>query len=99
MGPLLTLALIAAAAGVFAFTMFRRLAPLRALRPETRTDRVRERLALLLRFGLGQRRLVDPEELRPGLLHVAIFAAFLVVAIRTITLFGIGFAEGFHLPL
>jgi Fe-S oxidoreductase len=99
MNPALTLAMIAAAAAVFAFTMFRRLAPLRALRPETRTDRVRERLALLLRFGLGQRRLVDPEELRPGLLHVAIFAAFLVVAIRTITLFGNGFALGFHLPL
>jgi Fe-S oxidoreductase len=79
--------------------MYRRIAPLLALRPETRTDRVGERIALLLRFGLGQRRLVDPEELRPGLLHVAIFAAFLVVAIRTITLFGIGFASGFHLPL
>ena len=99
MSPLLTLAMLAAAAAVFAFTMFRRIAPLLALRRETRTGRVRERLGLLLRFGLGQRRLVDPEELRPGLLHVAIFAAFLVVAIRTVTLFGIGFRLGFHLPL
>jgi Fe-S oxidoreductase/nitrate reductase gamma subunit len=99
MSPALTLAMIAVAAAVFAFTMYRRIAPLFALRREERTDHVRERLALLLRFGLGQRRLVDPEELRPGLLHVLVFAAFLVVALRTITLFGIGFTAGFHLPL
>ncbi len=99
MSPVLTLAMLAAAAAVFAYTMTRRIAPLFALRRERRTDRVGERLALLLRFGLGQRRLVDPEERWPGLLHVAVFAAFLVVAIRTVTLFGIGFSPGFHLPL
>jgi len=99
MNPALTLAMVAVAAAVFAFTMYRRIAPLLALRRETRTDQVAKRLGLLLRFGLGQRRLVDREELRPGLLHVTIFAAFLVVAIRTVTLFGTGFAVGFHLPL
>ncbi len=99
MDPLLTLAMLLAAAAAFAWTMSRRVAPLLALRREVRTDRVRERLALLLRFGLGQRRLVDPGERRPGLLHVALFAAFLVVAVRTVTLFGQGFVRGFHLPL
>jgi Fe-S oxidoreductase len=99
MGPAVTLAMLAAAAAVFAFTMHRRLAPLLALRRERRTDRVGERLGLLIRFGLGQRRLVDREELWPGLLHVAIFAAFLVLAARTITLFGRGFSAGYHLPL
>ncbi|MGC3999740.1 MAG: (Fe-S)-binding protein [Anaeromyxobacter sp.] len=99
MNPALTLVMLLVAAAVFSFTMYRRLAPLRALRREDRTDRPRERLAALLRFGLGQRRLVDPEELRPGLMHVAIFFAFLVLALRTITLFGVGFSEGFHLPL
>jgi Fe-S oxidoreductase len=87
------------AGGFFAFTMLRRLLPLLALRRVDRLDRPAERVAGLLRFGFGQRRMVDPEELRPGVMHVVIFAAFLVLAIRTVTLFGMGFAEGFCLPL
>jgi len=99
MSPVLTAAMLAVALAFFAFTLLRRLAPLRALRRETRTDRVRERIAALLAFGLGQRRLVDPEERSAGLLHVLVFGAFLVLALRTVTLFGMGFQEGFHLPL
>lgn len=99
MAPALTLAMLAAAAAFFTFTMYRRLAPLLALRREERTDRLRERLSVLLRYGLGQRRLLDPEERGPGLLHVVLFFAFLVLAIRTVTLFGVGFDPGFHLPL
>ena len=99
MSPVLTAAMLAVALAFFAFTLLRRLAPLRALRRETRTDRVPERIAALLAFGLGQRRLVDPEERSAGLLHVLVFGAFLVLALRTVTLFGMGFQEGFHLPL
>ncbi len=99
MSPVATALLLAVAGGFFGFTMLRRLAPLWGLRRETRTDRPAERTAAILRFGLGQRRMVDPEELRPGLMHVVIFAAFLVLAIRTVTLFGAGFSLGFHLPL
>jgi Fe-S oxidoreductase len=99
MSPVATALLLLIAGAFFAFTMLRRVAPLFALRRVTRTDRVAERTDGLLRFGFGQRRMVDPEELRPGLMHVVIFAAFLVLALRTITLFGMGFAEGFHLPL
>jgi Fe-S oxidoreductase len=99
MNPLLTLAMLAVAAAVFCVTLARRLLPLRALRREDRLDRPRERLALLLRFGLGQGRLLDPEERTPGVLHALIFGAFLVVALRTVTLFGQGIAAGFHLPL
>lgn len=97
---LFTLLLLVVAGAVFTFTMVRRIAPLLALRREVRTDRVGERLRTLLRFGIGQKRLVDPEERGPGLMHAVIFAAFLVLALRTVTLFGMGFAgPGFHLPL
>src|SRR5512146_1666302 len=99
MSPILTAALLVAGLAVFANTMRRRLAPLAALRSDVRTDRMGERLRGLLAFGFGQKRLVDPEERVPGVLHVMIFAAFLVLALRTITLFGVGFSEGFHLPL
>ncbi len=98
MNPALTAALLAAAGGFFAFTMARRLAPLWAVRREVRTDRPWRRLGALLLFGFGQRRMVDRGEVRAGVLHVVIFAAFLVLAARTITLFGMGFDEGFHLP-
>jgi hypothetical protein len=100
MVPVLTLLMLAASLAVFARSVYLRLAPLRALRREDRADRVRERLAALARFGLGQRRLLDPEERGAGLLHVLIFAAFLVLALRTLTLFGVALAgPGFHLPL
>ncbi len=99
MNPLLTAALLAAALGFFGTTLVRRFQPLLALRSDTRTDRIGERVQALLRFGFGQKRLVDREELLPGLLHVVLFVAFLVLGLRTVTLFGMGFSESFHLPL
>ena len=98
MNPVLTALLLAAALGFFAFTLARRFLPLVALRRDQRLDRPGERIRALLRFGFGQKRLLDREELLPGLLHVVIFAAFLVLALRTLTLFGMGFQVGFHLP-
>jgi len=98
MNPLLTTALLAAAGAFFLFTMLRRFLPLAALRRDERLDRMGERVASLLRFGLGQKRLLDREERLPGILHAVLFAAFLVLALRTLTLFGMGFAEDFHLP-
>jgi Fe-S oxidoreductase len=98
MNALLTLLLLATGLGLFGWTLGRRLALLRGLRREDRLDRIGERVASLLRFGFGQRRLLDREELLSGALHAALFAAFLVLALRTVTLFGMGFVEGFHLP-
>jgi len=99
MNPLLTAALLVVGLGLFGYSAVTRLRPLLALRREDRRDRAGERLAGLLRFGFGQKRLVDPEERTAGVLHVVLFAAFLVLALRTITLFGVGFSPGFHLPL
>src|SRR6266498_2886502 len=99
MSPVLTAALLIVGLAVFAFTMLRRIAPLGALRREVRIDRMGERIRRLLAFGFGQKRLVDPEERVPGVLHVLIFVAFVVLALRTITMFGVGFSPGFHLPL
>ncbi len=100
MSPILTALLLLLAGCFFAFTMLRRIVPLLALRGVNRLDRTGERLEGLLRFGFGQKRMVDPEERGPGVLHVIVFAAFLILALRTLTLFGMGFAgPGFHLPL
>ncbi len=99
MNPWLTALLLVSAGGFFAFTMLRRLAPLRAFRKEDRLDRPGERFRALLRFGFGQSRLPSRGEVWPGILHVLIFAAFVVLGARTITLFGMGFSRHFHLPL
>ena len=98
MNPWLTAALLLVGGVAFLVSVTVRLTPLLALRRVDRRDRAGERAAALLRFGFGQKRLLDPEELVPGLLHVLIFAAFLVLGIRTVTLFGMGFSEAFHLP-
>jgi Fe-S oxidoreductase len=99
MNPWLTSFLLLSAGGFFAFTLFRRLAPLWAFRRTDRLDRPGERVRGLLRFGFGQARLPSRGEVWPGFLHVLIFAAFVVLGARTITLFGMGFSPGFHLPL
>lgn len=99
MNPLLTALLLVVAGGFFAFTLLRRLAPLWALRKVDRTDRVGERIRGLVRFGFGQWRLTSRGEVWPGFLHILIFAAFVILGARTITLFGIGFSTNFHLPL
>jgi Fe-S oxidoreductase/nitrate reductase gamma subunit len=99
MNPWLTALLLLSAGGFFAFTMLRRLAPLWAFRKDDRLDHPGERVRALLRFGFGQSRLPARGEVWPGLLHVLIFAAFLVLGARTVTLFGMGFSSHFHLPL
>ena len=64
---------------------------------ENRFDHMAQRLGALFEFGLGQRRMIDDP--LPGLMHIFIFLAFLVVALRTVTMFGLGYSNAFHFPL
>ncbi len=82
---------------LFANSLAGRLWLLRAAEPERRLDRPWRRLQALLTIGFGQQRLLY--ERGAGLMHAAIFAGFVVVSLRTVTLFGRGFAADFHLPL
>jgi Fe-S oxidoreductase len=96
MSPLFTAILLAAGVGFFLYTMFWRIKGMAALSavPGNRLDRLPERAMALLKFGFGQRRMVDPEEFVPGLMHVMIFSAFLVITLRTVMLFAMGFSLG-----
>src|SRR5258708_8218902 len=102
MSPIFTSLLLAAGLIFFAVTMTRRLLLLAAMKKENRGDRPSVRAKRLLLFGLGQKRMVDPEERGPGMMHVLIFAAFMVLALRTIMLFVMGFSDsavgGFSTP-
>lgn len=89
MNPILVSVFLFCGLAFFAVTMVGRLRSMKLLSPEpgNRLDRRGERLLALLKFGFGQKRMVDREEFVPGLMHVAIFAAFLAVQARTIMLF------------
>lgn len=96
MAPLVMLALVVLALGIFAYTMFHRINVLRACEPENRLDRPGQRLRVLLEVGFGQRKLLY--EKGPGWMHAAIFAGFIVVALRTVTLITRGFVADFQFP-
>ena len=89
--------LLLVAGAFFSWTLWQRFGLLFKLRGENRFDRIGERLGALVKFGLGQRRMIDDP--LPGLMHIFVYAAFMVLTLRTLTMFGIGFSRGFHLPL
>jgi len=93
MSPIITGLLLAIAVPIFVMTMSGRVGVLLAMKKENRFDHLPLRLKRLALFGLGQKRMVDPEEFTPGLMHIFIYAAFMVLALRTIMLFAMGFSS------
>ncbi|MFL5358040.1 (Fe-S)-binding protein [Archangium sp.] len=93
MSPIITGLLLAVGLSIFVMTMAGRIGVLLAMKPENRLDNLPQRAAALLRFGLGQQRMVDREEFTPGSMHVLIFAAFMVLALRTVMMFVMGFSD------
>lgn len=93
MNPYVTGILLLIGVSLFGYTISGRILAMTKTKFVGRFDRPVERLIRLMKFGLGQRRMVDPEEFTPGLMHVLIFGAFLVVQLRTIMMFGMGFSE------
>jgi ferredoxin len=94
MSPLLTGLLLLLGLGFFGYTMQGRLRVLFKLKPAQRFDHLAERFRRLLLFGFGQKRMVDPEERAPGTMHLLIFFAFMVLTVRTVSLFAMGFSSG-----
>ncbi|HVE84240.1 MAG TPA: (Fe-S)-binding protein [Myxococcales bacterium] len=94
MNPIVTALLLFVGVSIFVMQMQGRLAVLWRLKPDVRWDRPLERTWALVKFGFGQKRMVDPEEFLPGLMHVIIFAAFVVLAARTVMLFTMGLSSG-----
>jgi Fe-S oxidoreductase len=88
--------LIVAALVTFGWVLWQRFAVLRLSAPDPRTDHIALRLKRLLLVGFGQSR--QPRYLVAGILHILIFAGFIILSIRSLTLLGIGFDPGFSLP-
>lgn len=82
--------------GLFAYIMARRLAPLVRANPDNRFDQIGKRIRNLIVVWLGQIR--QPRYMLAGVLHIFIFAGFLILSIRSTSLVIIGFSDGFVLP-
>ncbi|MFO7654654.1 MAG: heterodisulfide reductase-related iron-sulfur binding cluster [Candidatus Krumholzibacteriia bacterium] len=97
MSPVWMSLLLFASLALFASTIAHRYWILRSGEPDDRTDHPGVRLRNLFRIGFGQERMLY--EFGPGWMHVAIFAGFIAVSLRTITLVARGYSSEFHLPL
>ena len=82
--------------GLFAYIIARRIAPLVRANPDNRFDQIGKRVTNLIFVWLGQIR--QPRYMLAGVLHIAIFAGFLILSIRSTTLVIIGLSDGFVLP-
>ena len=82
--------------GIFAYIMARRIAPLVRANPDSRFDNIPQRLMNLITVWLGQIR--QPRYMLAGVIHIVIFAGFLVLSIRSTSLVIIGMSDGFVLP-
>ncbi|MFP4672105.1 MAG: heterodisulfide reductase-related iron-sulfur binding cluster [Desulfohalobiaceae bacterium] len=80
----------------FAYIVARRLIPLAKARPDPRLNRVRERGKAVLKFWLAQYK--QPRYMLAGVLHILIFAGFIILSIRSISLVIVGFNPDFVFP-
>ncbi len=95
--PAVAFVVFAAAISMFSYVMFRRIKLLRLGMPDARFSDIAERIRLTLVYGFGQWR--QPRYLGAGILHILLFAGFLILSLRSLTLIGRGFSPQFHLPL
>jgi len=96
--PAILISLIIPVAGVavFIYIIALRMAPLVKAAPDFRFDRVLRRLANVLKIWLGQYR--QPRYRQAGVVHIVIFAGFMILSIRSMSLVVIGISESFVLP-
>jgi Fe-S oxidoreductase len=80
----------------FAYIMAKRVAPLLRSAPDFRFDQISIRLTRSLKFWLAQWK--QPRYLLAGALHIIVFAGFLVLSVRSISLVVLGISGQFVMP-
>jgi Fe-S oxidoreductase len=101
---------VAAALGMFAWTSRRFVRMLRAGRPDSRTDRVEERVDSVLRYFFGQKKVVEktslPAKRAPRFVsalgskyHFLIFWGFIIITVGTVETFAQGLFPSLSLLL
>ena len=82
--------------GVFGYMIYMRLKPLLKAAPDNRAGNLSARARQLLKIWLLQRR--HPRYLAAGLLHIPLFAGFLILALRSLEMMFLGIIPGFSMP-
>src|ERR1039457_1542184 len=95
-GRILLLLIHLLGVGCFAYIVAKRLVPLIRGERDFRFDRPFVRLGRVLKFWLGQWK--HPRYRTAGILHIFIFAGFIVLAIRAFTVLIVGVSENFVIP-
>jgi Fe-S oxidoreductase len=100
--PLLFTALLLVAFGVFAWTLSRLYRFMALGRPDLKADRLGERVASVLIYWLGQKRVAEPPSYHvpPGVTsnhHLIIFWGFMIITIGTVELLINGVVPAFSL--
>lgn len=82
---------------LFIYVMWKRIELLKTGMPDQRFSDIGRRLQMALIYGFGQWR--QPRYFGAGIMHILLFAGFMILSLRSLTLIGRGFDSGFHLPL
>ena len=82
--------------GTFLYIIYKRLTPLLNAAPDDRFNRISERIQSVLKIWLAQWR--HPRYMLAGVMHIFLFAGFLILGARSTELVFVGFWEGFQLP-
>ena len=80
----------------FTYIIAKRIAPLVRSKPDPRLNNIPDRLANMFKFAIGQYR--QPRYMMAGVLHIVLFAGFMILSLRSITLVILGLKDGFVLP-
>ena len=81
---------------LFGYIMIKRLLPLLKPARDPRVNPVMERLYQLIKFAVCQWR--QPRYLIAGMLHILMFAGFVILSIHSISIVILGFNEGLVSP-
>jgi Fe-S oxidoreductase len=80
----------------FAYIMAKRVAPLLQSAPDFRFDQISIRLTRSLKYWLGQWR--QPRYLLAGVLHIILFAGFVTLSVRSVSLVALGINDSLVVP-
>ncbi len=81
---------------LFGYMIYSRLKPLLKAAPDPRSNRLSERTVQLLKIWLLQER--HPRYLVAGVLHILLFAGFLILGLRSLEMIFVGVIPDFSMP-
>jgi len=96
---LLFVAVLFASLSAFLIFMIRKIQILLSAGRQNRFSDVSKRLSGVLKFFIGQGRILNPKYIGAGIMHAVIFWGFISVGINSIHFVGRGFIDNWSLPL